>query len=563
MNIRHLAAVLIAALAPAGWACTSITQTTNAQCHSQADCTARGPEFADTTCSAERLCVASAVVQRACSSNRECIDANGGAPYTCRKSDGKCVALTSPECPTVFANPVELADDNTVFFGVCFPQDPNGVIMSATTELFQDEVRRTTGGLPPLRPGGAKRPVAWIACNSDAFVGAGTVATAIAQEQHLASLGVGAVTGPLTADSILPVLTQVAIPGNILSMVPGSVGAVSFLPDQDLVFRTGFSAAVAVEIVNPLFEKYLPGRLAADAILPAADAPIRVALIQSEEVVGASIGDALGKTFRFNNKSFAENLADNNLVIFRTGDPNDRIASPDAFAKVPQAITGTEAFKPHVILYAGPGGMAAQVMGPISRGWAAATGDAPLPYQISLNGGWSSFITGALGSMPAVARARYIGTTVTAKDALPADAATFAANLALFKPDLATVPVGGFGAPTYDSEYMILYAAASLGPDEPLTGVNLAKGVRKLGAGTVINWGTADLAKGFAAVQNGNIEFHGVGGTYKFDENGDHPGVAVSTCVTSMPFTVKNTQFKYNPDTQTSEGTLDLAVTCP
>jgi ABC-type branched-subunit amino acid transport system substrate-binding protein len=564
MRTRHLAALVVALAGPAVWSCTAITDTPSSQCHSQEDCWARGPEFVDTTCNADRVCVKTTFVERACTTNRQCIEANNGGKFTCRKSDGKCVALESPECPQVFALPQELLDDNIVFFGVAFPQDQNGVIISATTELVQDEVRRTTGGLPALRPGDPVRPIGWVACNSDAVVGAGTVATAIAQEQHLVSLGVAGVFGPLTADSVLPVLTQVAIPAGILSLVPGSVGAVSFLPDNDLVFRTGFSAAVAVEIATPLFTNFLPNQLVADGIMQASEqGKMRVALIQSDEVVGASIGDALVKTFHFNNASFSDNLASGSLQVFRIGDPNDRIRSPDAFAKVPQAITAAQAFKPHVIIYAGPGTMAGQIMAPLSRSWSVATGDAPFPYQISLNGGWGSLVTSQFGTMPAVARKRYIGTNVTTSDADPNDAKAFAANLALFKPDLANIPIGGFGAPTYDGEYMMVYAAASLGPDQPLAGVNMAKAIRKLGAGSVIKWGTADLAAGFAALQGGGqIEFHGVGGTYKFDENGDHPGVAILNCVTAAPFTVKNTAYKFNPTLQTAEGTLDLTGTC-
>lgn len=562
MRTRQLVASILACAAPI-WACTAITDSTSSQCRSQEDCTSRGPEFADTTCSADRVCVKSTFVEKACTTNKQCIDANGGAAFTCRKTDGKCVALTSPECPTVFANPQELLDDNTVFFGLSYPQDQNGVIMSAVTELAQDEVRRTTGGLPPAKPGGPVRPVAFITCNADAVLGGGTVATAVASAQHLANLNVPAVVGPLTADSILPILNQVSLAADQLTLYPGSVGSVSFVQDKDLVFRSGFSAAVAVTIANPLFEKFLAPQLVTDGIAQPGE-KIKVILIQSEEVVGESVGDALSKTWKFNGQGFKENLDQGLLQIYRTGDPNDRIRTPDVFAKVPQVIAATFAFQPHVIVYAGPGTMAGQIMGPIARGWSAATGDKPPPYHISLNGGWGSLVGGALGSMPDIARKRYIGTNVVSKDAKPEDAAAFAANLALFKPDLAKVPIGGFGAPIYDSAYLLMYAAASLGPDEPLTGPNLAKGMRKLAAGTQVLWGTGDLAKGFAAVQGGGgIEYRGVGGTYKFDENGDHAGVAFSTCMTAAPFTVKNTAFKFNPDTQSAEGTLDLAGLCP
>src|SRR6185436_9507772 len=96
--------------------CTPQADEPTSQCHSQADCLARGPEFADTTCNEQRICVKAEVAARSCNTNKECADRNGGAPFICR-ADGKCMSLLTPECQQVFADKDDLINDNTIFFG--------------------------------------------------------------------------------------------------------------------------------------------------------------------------------------------------------------------------------------------------------------------------------------------------------------------------------------------------------------------------------------------------------------------------------------------------------------
>src|SRR5438309_2270593 len=79
-------------------ACIALTDESSTQCRTQADCWARGGEFLDTTCSAERVCLKIQVNKETCTSNAQCAERVGGAPSICRKEDRKCVQITSPEC---------------------------------------------------------------------------------------------------------------------------------------------------------------------------------------------------------------------------------------------------------------------------------------------------------------------------------------------------------------------------------------------------------------------------------------------------------------------------------
>src|SRR3954470_16639978 len=87
--------------------CTVITNETSSQCHSQEDCISRGPEFANTTCAEDRTCQPIKAAVEACTSNKQCADQNGGAPFICRKSDSRCVSLLSTVCQTIYADKVD------------------------------------------------------------------------------------------------------------------------------------------------------------------------------------------------------------------------------------------------------------------------------------------------------------------------------------------------------------------------------------------------------------------------------------------------------------------------
>src|SRR5688500_2447577 len=96
----HFVGLGLVAIGAAFPGCAVSTVEDSTQCRSQADCLAKGPEFADTTCTKARVCEKIAIVAASCTTNAECIDRNGGAAFTCRKSDSKCVSLTTPQCQT-------------------------------------------------------------------------------------------------------------------------------------------------------------------------------------------------------------------------------------------------------------------------------------------------------------------------------------------------------------------------------------------------------------------------------------------------------------------------------
>ena len=75
-----LAAGLGLAFGGASSSCNLVVDTDVAQCETTADCVAKGAEFADAVCTADKVCALGD-----CKTNQECSARFGGAPAICRR----------------------------------------------------------------------------------------------------------------------------------------------------------------------------------------------------------------------------------------------------------------------------------------------------------------------------------------------------------------------------------------------------------------------------------------------------------------------------------------------
>ncbi len=561
--LRYGSALVLSSLAVA---CVALTDGTSSQCRSQEDCLARGPEFANTTCTTARVCEKIQVESQSCSTNRECLERNNGVPSLCRKSDGKCTQLLSAECGTFLGDQSVLTDDNTIFFGMTTLTNLNGVFNINGVALAVDEITRTTGGLPPVQPGGPRRPIVTVVCTSDAAQNGATLNDAIRQTQHLASIPVTGLFGPLSSASILEQLTQVVIPAGIPTMTTGVQVGVSNLADNDLVFRTVMNEDSSVGLLASWITNHAqPAALAAGVLLDGE--PMRVAMALSNDNFGIGYNGLFTRSgVTFNGKDLQTNLAEGTFKLVDVGDIQDVIRQPDAYQKTASAIRQLQEYKPHVIIWAVPPQSAGALFGPANRTWPVGT---EVPVQFWGSSGGNALAQAAMFALPA-AVAEKLRTRFFVPFNLPVgfvqeDANTFDATLKLFRPELATSVIGDKAWAAYDAMYLFAYAIASLGP-EPLTGANISKAVRKLGVGEVVKWGPTDLARGMALVTSGQtIDYHGVFGTYHFDANGDHPGSAELSCFNATtatpPRTLKRLGYAYNDASKSTTGAPPTA--CP
>ena len=79
--------------------CSVVVNTTAIQCLSEAECQSRGGGFKNTTCDPQTKTCVPIPILSGCTKSSDCVAGDAGTgPFTiCRKSDGRCIPLRSPE----------------------------------------------------------------------------------------------------------------------------------------------------------------------------------------------------------------------------------------------------------------------------------------------------------------------------------------------------------------------------------------------------------------------------------------------------------------------------------
>jgi hypothetical protein len=560
---RHVALSIpfLAALGVAPGGCTSITAEGATQCRSQQDCLARGPDFAETTCSKDRVCVKIAVNDKACETNAECT-ARNGSPSLCRKSDARCVSLTSTDCTKLLADKEDLLNENTVYVGMLLSTEINASLIEPVVELARVEIKRALGGgLPPRAPGGPPRPLAILECpvEPDNITTLGSLSQTRSAIDHLARLEIPAVLGPQTTVAALPALQQL-ISLKIAALTSNSTTEITTLADDDLVFRTGFSDRDTLQAVTPFLDEVITPRIFSDGLAPAGD-PIKVLALAQGGTAGASIVSALPELLRFNGgKTPAENGPNFSVIDF--GDAGDRINDPDPNSVAAIAIQQGIKYQPHYILWASTPGSIPQMIIPFNKQWPAT---APRPFQMTVIPAMATNMVGALTAIGNdTVRQRYFGFRNVGANYDQATFDTFLSALYLKFPDLTSAGVNTFHANYYDGLYVLAYAIAAIG-DAPVDSTNVKRGIRRVTdpGGVITPVGSVSLPQGLAAVQSGkNVTLQGVTGLFSFDSHGDRPGAIDVFCVAAVngkPSKVVRSGWSYDPTVKKSSG----VVNCP
>lgn len=562
---------LISALGALGVVgCTLVTNETSSQCHSQDDCLAKGPEFANTTCTEARVCEKIAVSEKACTTNQQCIDANGGAPYICRRSDNRCISLLTTNCQTVYADKPDLLDDNVVVIGQTTPSDDNGRQAGFALEMARQEIKRV-GALPPATAGGPHRPLAIVRCDGEA----NSINTALNMASHLADdIQAPFVVGPFSAYALPE--QQFYISRNVLSIANVPLTELSNLDDHDLAFRITTSDATNMKALTPLVKEYVVPQLIASGTIGATD-PIRVAVLATTDVPGQSTLAELTKSLQFNAKpdgtlkTVAENQVDGNFAVFPIGNPQDSVVDPTPEATRNAAVQKVLDYKPHFVIF---NGVPIQAPYDIDMGWLVMNRlwpvGTPLPYTTTINQGFQGVMTGLMNQFQAgdpargnEARSKFLGLRPSAINFNPKDYGAWVSNLKTLFPELTQSNIGTLAAMAYDRLYMFAYAVAAIGGAQ-LTGPELVRGLRRAGgSGEVINWGPQDFSKAVGILAAGNeISWQGPDGLVRFDDKGDRLGLGEVWCVQRVngrPGPPISTGYKVDPLTGQSKGT----VSCP
>jgi len=537
----------IGAIVANQFGCAAVTNTTAVQCTSEAECLARGPEFAGTTCDkATKTCVKGTEDQDLCTRNQECIDKAGGAPSICLKATRKCVALTTPECPTVLAKPGQLLDDNTIVIGMLSAagatfDSGNGDQMEKAAALAQTDIAKSVRGLPAVDGSSNIRPLVIVSCHEFDGGYPGIIRAA----NHLAkNVRVPVVIGPIDGANQLAVTSQVFSPSGVLTIIPFRTAVVdvpSAISPTPIVWSLSFTDRQIASSASQLITKDLEPKLRARGVT----GPIRVAMIVEENALGTTTADVMEGQLTFNGKTAVANATDtpSNYLRVKLGDFIDAVGNPSPADGAAKAVSAVINFKPHIILHSYAPAAAAATFVPLTLQWPATE---PRPYGIDL-----------ISVFPLLAP------VVDMIDTFGLHGLTFSqmgratdqdrVNQWLVKYKTEYPDITNFAQTEsqvvqtwYDAVYYAAYAIAANG-NKPLTGANLAATLPRMQPpGQKIRTGTEDLSKAFSVLAGGQgIDVEGLTGDLDLDARRAAPSPDVNiTCAEKSPQTQKTIRFK-------------------
>ena len=490
---RLLACAAVASAVGAG-ACSLLLDNSPIQCNTTADCLARGAAFVGSFCTERHAC------EVTCTTNSEC-SAGSGQPSICR-ADRTCATLTSDDCKTLIADPVDLADSQTLWFGMLAPLDSvHGIFNVAkenAAELARREFNLVAGGLPALTEGGPRRRFAFVVC--DDSVNADRAA------RHLADdVGVPAIIGPVFSDTLIRVATEVTIQRGVLLISPAATSPfITNLANKNgLIWRTAPSDTVQSIAIALLMES---------VVEPAAkrSEPLRVDVVYKGDAYGVGLADVLFDRLRFNGKSAAENVNQSSYREVDYGTP-DTETDASAGAAYEHVLDDLASFAPHVVILAATIEAIPNIVTPLeSSRWAVPEFR---PHYVMTDGVYpNTALLAAVGGNTDL-RKRILGTVPGTNSQLYQ---RFLDTYGSVFHD-ATQAIQSTAA-TYDAAYLLAYATASLGA-APITGASLNEGLKKMvPPGERIDVGPENINEALTILTTGgNIDFNGASGPLDFD----------------------------------------------
>jgi branched-chain amino acid transport system substrate-binding protein len=308
--------------------CNAVVDTSTEQCDTDADCFAKGPAFAGTFCTAEKVCST-----LSCTTTQQCT-ARLGEPGYCRP-EGTCTKLLTRECTEVVPAGV-LNNDEVMLAGFMGPikeGHPNqsyGQPLRQGAELALNEID-TVNGLPSVE-GSGQRHLAMLVCHDNE------------KEKEVArhlvhQVKVPVIIGPSFSGVTIRTTTDVTIPAGVLALSPSATSPqITSLVDHGLVWRTAPSDEIQAEALAKLLQE------TETALALPPTQPVVVAYAVRDDSYGKGISEAfLRKVLDLGIKSSAE------VQQFRAATYRPEEAETD------EAITDGVAasiamFRPHIVL---------------------------------------------------------------------------------------------------------------------------------------------------------------------------------------------------------------------
>src|SRR5262245_14604776 len=254
-----------------------------------------------------------------CNTNKECIAAHGGEPYTCQRMTRTVLRLTSSDC-TLLAEESDISDDNTVWVGLV-THVTDRPLRPLSVDFARRKFVKVGRGLPPANPGGARRPLAFVSC--DSTKGIDPIFDHLISEMNLP-----ANIGPVYSQDTLRALTKYTLPAKAVMLSTATAAVFTAMPSGGLLLRTLASDPLQGKVLAPLPRQCVEPQLrSAGGLAPGQQ--MKLFVTYRDGVYGQAIAHTLRTELRFNGKTAAAN--GDRFQIADFGDPGDPAnTSPDA-----------------------------------------------------------------------------------------------------------------------------------------------------------------------------------------------------------------------------------------
>ena len=513
-------AIAMAVSIAAGGGCSLLVNHESAQCASSDDCA----HFGNQSVCTDGICVApvtdggkgpitdsslfSDVLTPPCQTSQDCLPLHGGANWICRKSDGTCVEVDSPDCPAPIIG--NYTSDDVILLGALLPLPGDqvyGKMGAAITNALRLAVDDFSGNLPAVTDGGNTRPVAVVLCSET--VNADRAARHLRDDLH-----VPLVFGTAFSASTITVAEDVTRKGQELLFSPAAGSDLSAVNDGGLVWRTIPSDSYQAAAIDATVSFVEANGFPSDAGAADAGTPLRVAIVHQADVYGNGLAALVAQNLTVNGGPASDAGAD--FIDVDYGNPDQPTANQNQLYA--DAINAVQQQLPNVIVLLGYTHAIGSVLSGIENVWPNGT---PLPRYVLSNGLNTADLLTAVGTNDGL-RKRILVTSPGQSASNSVTSSFYIRYRNQFTND-GTYPQSYATPNMYDAFYAAAYALAAT-RNTDLVGLDVATALRKVlgvpdgGTATSINVGSDAIPTAFATIQAGApIALHGVSGPLSFD----------------------------------------------
>jgi branched-chain amino acid transport system substrate-binding protein len=448
-----------------------------------------------------------------CTTNVECTDrataaamdagtlpddaGDGGArvmPAICLKPEARCVELFSEDCHEVTG---DYKNDDAIILGTLFSvtgdQAATNLQRQHSATLAAEEINNV-GGIPAAAGSANPRPMVMVSCDE--------ASSPLRAAGHLVNdLHVPAIVGPNTSQDTIDISSRLSVAAGTVLMTPtGVASSIGALNDSDLTWLMVPSDVQRA----PLMIKQI-GELEAQVRVDHPEkATVKLGIVFRNDALGSGTRTSLND-LSFNGKPLSDpiNTGTNGNV---TIDGYDFMAA-DQNALVTRYVT----FAPDVVVLAGTAEAVTKVMEPLEMRWTAAS----RPYYMLIDSVKVPDLIRVAANVEL--RSRIRGTGITPG---PASVPVLNAFNLDYRARYGMNPTASGVGPSYDATYAIAFALAAT-HNLPVSGPNIAKGLRKLAGGmTTIEVMPSKVLQGFQKLVAGE-NITGIGTFVPMDWNAD------------------------------------------